>query len=182
MTEYYIEAVRAYQGADKNLKHFAECCAKVEGKRTAALAADCKCSVDTIERYRNAYRLYYMMGVELESERCGSLWKAAPIGVWCAASKLKDEHNLTMAQTLEYIETGKNMNSKSFSAHVDEKESKIPKWIKRLRSVAKMLKTGDWMTEMSADNRERYERAVEAFKAELEAIAGDPAPAPMEER
>jgi hypothetical protein len=170
-TEYYLEAVRAWQQANKNLKHFARCCYHVSNRETQALAADCGCSVDTIEKYRMAYSLY----TELEtSAQGGFLWDSANISLWVKAAQLRQRLDIPLDTVHEYLETAidHNMTRESFAAHVDGKENKTPIWIRRLRNAIKVLSPSkqDFKSEMRPDLRERYDTAVERFSSELQAI------------
>lgn len=170
--EYYLEAVRTWDEINKKGKHFAECCWHVSNRMTKALAEDCGCSVDTIENYRNAYALYQQM----TSERIGSLlWDSASVQLWVKAAQLKNRLGLSVERTLEYLQTAaeNNMTRDSFAAHVDEKENNTPKWIRRLRQAIKTLSPSkyDYKSEMPPVARERYEKAVTWFVAELDAIA-----------
>jgi len=172
MIDYYVEAVRIWQESNHRLKRFAECCANVDGKRTAALASDCGVSVDTIENYRNAYKLYYSM---CESEPVRKAWKTANAALWVKAAQLKDRLGLTNEKVIEYLIIAKesNMSRETFSAHVVTKEDKTPQWLRRLRWVASKLRPSkdDWKTEMPFEKQERYNKAVEWFTDELKAIA-----------
>lgn len=175
MTDYYIEAVSTWQQSDKNLKHFAECCANVDGNRTLALAQDCKCSVDTIENYRRAYRLYYFLEVEIESEPVRKLWQSAHISLWVRAAKLQKSLNLSNAKTMEYLQIAseEGMSRETFAAHVDTKENHTPQWIRRIRHAARILfpAKNDWVEEIPLERRERYRKATDWYISELEAIA-----------
>ena len=169
MTDYHREAVETWQQANRNLKHFAACCAMVSGKKTAALAADCGLSPDSIELYRNVYSLYYR---NMESEPVRKLWETAPMHIWRAAVKMQKTYNLTDEEAIEYIHTGKDMTRESFSAHVDNKENKLPQWVRRFkrlgRTISRML--GDWMTEIPAGKREQFQQAADNFAQELQKI------------
>ena len=175
MTEddYYSEAVLSRDKSDKSLKHFALCCANVSGSRTADLAADCECSVATIEIYRNVYKLYYEMGVNIESEHVQKLWRDVKIDLWRQAVKHKSRYNLTYQQVMDYLIDGKGMSRESFSAHIDEKENDTPKWIRRLQHAIKFLRPSrnDYKSEMPPHVQKRYDEAVEVFVSELEQIA-----------
>lgn len=173
MSEYYIEAVHTYQQANKNLKHFAYLCAMVDGKKTAALADDCKCSVDTIEQYRNAYVLRMRMEIELESEHVRKLWESVNIDVWKKAAQLWSRLDLTTSQMSEYLIVADEhgMSRDSFAAHVDEKENKLPKWIRVIRGIARSLRRDDWMTEIPHSLRDEYVEKRDALASVLERIA-----------
>ena len=170
--EYYLEAVRAWQNSNKNLKHFAECCYHVSDRATQALAKDCGCSVDTIENYRNAWTLHLELG---ESERVRKAWDSATIALWVKAAQLRQRLEMTPERTFEYLETAiqSNMTRESFAAHVDTKENKTPQWIRRLKAAISHLRPSrdDWKTEMPFELRQRYDKAVSRFTAELEEIA-----------
>lgn len=168
MSDYYFEAVRTWQQANRNLKHFAECCANVSGRETAALAADCGLSPDSIEQYRSVYSLYYR---NIESEPVRKLWESAPMHIWRAAVKLQARYNLTDDQTVDYIDTGREMTRESFSAHVDERENKLPKWIRVIRDIARSLRRDDWMTEIPHSLRDEYVEKRDALASVLERIA-----------
>ena len=169
MTDYYLEAVQTWQQANRDLKHFSACCAMVKGRQTSALAADCGLSPDSIELYRNTYSLYYR---NIESEPVRKLWELAPMHIWRAAVKIQNRYALSDSETLEYISEGKEMTRESFSTHVENKENKEPQWIRRFRSISKKLSSmlGDWMTEIPAGKRERFQIAAENFAKELQNI------------
>ena len=167
---YYLEAVRAWQNSNKNLKHFAECCYHVSNRETQALAQDCGCSVDTIEKYRLAYTLY----TELEtSAQGGFLWDSANISLWVKAAQLRQRLEIPLEKTQEYLSTAveHNMTRESFAAHVDEKENKVPKWIRVIHDISRKLKRDDWATEIPHDLRDRYNRARDELAAVLDEIA-----------
>lgn len=173
MTEqdWHITAVNAWQNANRNLKQFAEACANVSNHKTAALAADCGCSVDTVERYRNAWKLYQ----ELERENFRTvrkLWEDGNIALWRKAPELRARLGLSLEKTYDYLQTGieNGMSRETFSAHIDEKENTTPKWLRVLQRVTDLLRRDDWMVEMPIEKRERYEQARERFTAELEEI------------
>jgi hypothetical protein len=170
----YMEAVRAWQNANRNLKHFAECCYYVADRQTLALAQDCKCSVDTIENYRNSYALYMSLGGS-DSEPVRECWEEANAALWVKAAQLRSRLELPLDKTWEYLQTAtvENMTRESFAAHVDERENDTPKWIRRLRSAIRFLTPSkdDYKSGMPPELQERYDRAVAAFVAELEEIA-----------
>ena len=172
MTDYYRDAVLTWQQANKNLKNFSACCAMVDGKQTAALASDCGLTPDSIEQYRNVYSLYYR---NMESEPVRKLWELAPMHIWRVAVKLQSRYDLTDEQVIEYIETGKDMTRQSFMAHIECKESTEPQWIRRFRSIGKTLSKmlGDWMTEIPAPKRERFQHAADEFAKALQEIVSD---------
>lgn len=170
--EYFFEAVKSWRQANKNLKHFAECCWHVSDRQTLALAQDCGCSPDTIANYRNAYVLF----VELEGYRTRSaVWEKSPIALWVKAAQLRTRLNLSLAKTWDYLQTAseEGMTREQLAAHVDSVENNTPRWIRRLRSAIRFLSPSkdDWKIEMDMGQRERYDRAVIAFVAELEEIS-----------
>lgn len=175
MTDYYIEAVRTWQQANKDLKHFAECCAKVHGNKTQALAQDCKVSVDTIENYRNAFILYQQIKIMEETSEPARIWIESNITLWVKAHQLKERLKLSLEKTFEYLQIASvhNMTRESFAAHVDEKENKTPKWIRRIRHAISILfpSKDDWKTEMPIEKRTRYEEATARYVEELREIA-----------
>jgi len=177
--DYYTEAVRAWQNANRNLKLFAKCCAQVNDRQTKALAADCKVKEDTIENYRLAYWLYTeIQGMAHENaSEPDRIWEEANISLWVKAARLRTSLKLPLAKAWDYLKTAadEGMTREQLGAHVDEKENDTPHWLRRLRSVIRMLMPArdDWKTELPPEKRERYERAVEQFTAELKAIAED---------
>ena len=172
MSDYYTEAVRTWQQSDKNLKHFAECCANVDGRKTLALSQDCKCSVDTIENYRAAYVLYYRL---IEHPNCSEVWQNAHISLWVKAARLQKQLHLSNEKIYEYLQIADEagMSRETFAAHVDTKENKTPQWIRRIKHAARILfpAKNDWVEEIPLDRRERYRKATDWYIAELEAIA-----------
>ncbi len=173
--EYYLEAVELSQRIDRDYKRFAFCCAQVSGHRTAALAADCKMSTSTIEKYRNAYALKVRFGIDRKAERVTKLWNAAPMSLWRKAAELESSLGLSLDTIWDYLVTASlhNMTRESFAAHVDEKENDTPKWLRRLRSIVSRLAPSrdDYKSEMPPEIRTRYDLAVAVFVAELQAIA-----------
>ena len=172
MNDYYLEAVRTWQQSDKNLKHFAECCANVDGTRTLALAQDCKCSVDTIENYRNAYALYYRL---IELPNSSEVWREAHISLWVKAAKLQKVLGLSDEKIMDYLQTAseEGMSRETFAAHVDNKENHIPQWQRRILHVVKLL-TGtrhDWKSEMPPELQKRFDEATEIYSTALQQIA-----------
>jgi len=180
--DYYIEAVSAWQQANRNLKHFAECCYHVSGTATQALAQDCGCSVDTIENYRNAYTLFIELDGEI-SERVRKFWGQANISLWIKAAQIRIRLYLPLSTIWEYLQTAtlEHMTRETFAAHVDEKENDTPKWIRRLKSAIRFLAPSryDYKSEMPPLLQRRYDQAVAVFVAELEAIAGEAEAAPL---
>ena len=85
---HHSEAVRLWQEGDQARKLFARECAMVSGRRTQALADDCRVSVDTIENHRNAYRLAYAL--DLETSDTNRIWEGAGIALWIAAAKKRE--------------------------------------------------------------------------------------------
>jgi len=173
--EYYLEAVSAWKQANKKLKHFAECCYHVSDRETQALAADCGCSVDTIENYRRAYVLYTELGRDA-SELVREAWDSASIALWVKAAQLRTRLELPLDKTFEYLSVAidHNMTRESFAAHVDGKENNTPKWIRRLQQAIRLLapsKDDYKSSDIPPLARERYDRAVETFVHELEEIA-----------
>lgn len=175
MNDYYIEAVRTWQQANKDLKKFSQCCAMVDGRRTQALAQDCKVSVDTIENYRNAYILYQQIDIELETSEPVRIWDEANIALWVKAHHLKTRLKLSNEVIFDYLKTASehNMTRESFAAHVDEKENDTPKWIRRIRHAIHVLfpSRNDWKTEMPIEKRTRYDEATARYVEELKEIA-----------
>ncbi len=170
--EYHFEGVRAWQNADKNLKLFAECCYNVHNKQ--ALASDCGCDIRTVQYYAAAWSLYQEF-IREYGETVSFLWERGQIQLWRKAPELRKNLDLSLEQTREYLSEAitENMTRESFSAHVDEKENHTPKWIRRLQSAIKHLKPSkdDWKTDMPFELRQKYDRAVSRFVAELEEIA-----------
>jgi len=171
--EYYFEAVQAWKNINKYGKHFAECCYHVEDKNS--LAVDCGCSVRTIQYYAAAWSLYQEMVYEFQNETVSLMWEQGEIQLWRKAPELRKQLGLSLEQTKEYLATAisENMTRESFSAHVDEKENKIPKWIRRLQDIARKLRPMkyDWKTEIPVTYRAEFEQATEQYAAVLEKIA-----------
>lgn len=171
--DYYTEAVRSYQQANKNLKHFAECCAHLADDRLPSLAVDCGVSQKTVNNYRDAYLLYVELGRNVEA--VSKLWQTGNISLWVKAAQLQTQLNLPSDKIEEYlgIAVDNSMTRESFAAHVDEAENHTPKWIRRLQQAIRFLKPtrSDYKADMPPILQERYDAAVAAFVAELEAIA-----------
>ena len=86
----FESAVKAWQTSNKNLKEFARCCAMVDDKETARLARACNnLSVDTIENYRRAYRLYY---AHIESDTYQKMWDEMNISMFVTAAKAQKDY------------------------------------------------------------------------------------------
>jgi len=172
--DWYAAAVLAKQRADRNLKQFAEACSHVSDRRTAALAADCGCSPDTIERYRAAWNLYQEIGRVAKFRTVRKLWETGSLALWRKAPELRTRYALTLEQTWEYLQTGieHRMSRDSFSAHVDEKENDTPKWIRRLQHAIRVIAPirNDYREEMPPDIRAEFDAAVDEFSARLTAI------------
>jgi len=175
MTDHYVEAVRLWQASNKNMRLFAQCCAMVDGRKTSALAADCKVSVDFIEAHRNAYRLYCEIKTNIELPLVTEVWDKANEGLWVKAAQLRTRLDMTLDKTWDYLQiaSDEGMSRETFAAHVDTKENHTPQWLRRLKWVASKLfpSKDDWKTEMPIEKRERYDHAVAVFTAELKAIA-----------
>lgn len=171
--DWHIRAVSFWKKANADLKLFSEACYNVD--RKDALAADCKCSVRTIQFYAAAWSLYQELLREYGSETVSLMWERGEISLWRKAPQLRSTLNLSLETTREYLEIAieNNMTRESFSAHVDTKENKTPQWLRRLRSAIRSLSISkdDWKTELPIEKRERYEKAVAWFVAELQEIA-----------
>ncbi len=100
--EYHLSAVRFWQKANQNLKRFSECCYHVEDKD--ALAADCVCSVRTIQFYAAAWSLYLELQAEF-GETVSLLWERGEISLWRKAPQLRNTLGLSLGKTYEYLET-----------------------------------------------------------------------------
>jgi hypothetical protein len=174
--DYYREAVELSQRIDKDFKRFSFCCAQVSGKRTGSLAADCKMSVATIEKYRNAYALKVRFEIDHRpSERVTKLWNAAPMSLWRKAAELESSLGLSLDKIWDYLETASEygMTRESFSAHIDEKENHTPKWIRRLQSAIRFLKPlrDDYKgADMPPEIRTEFDRLVAEFATGLERL------------
>ena len=171
--DYYLEAVRAWQSANQNLKRFAECCYHVKDKD--GLAEDCGVKLRTVQYYAAAWSLYQELLLEYPNATVALMWERGEISLWRKAPELRSQLQLSLAQTKDYLETAidHHMTRESFSAHVDEKENDTPKWIRRLRSAIKFLSPskGDYKSEMPPHVQERYNQAVAWFVNELDEIA-----------
>jgi thymidylate synthase ThyX len=172
MSDYYAEAVRTWQGANRDLKHFAECCALVDGHQTAALATDCRLSVDSIEAYRNAYSLYYSFDVE--ASETVRMWEQGNISLWLAAAKRRNsiEPDALKDYLSDAVENGATVEA--FRVALDNHNRTKPEWTERLRKLVKTLfklRTDYKSIDMPPAIRERFERAVQVFEMELQAIA-----------
>jgi len=172
--DYYLAAVAAMEGANKKLKLFAECCYHVSDRQTLALALDCKCSVDTVENYRRAYYLYTVLGGD-DSEPARQVWEHAPAALWVKAAQLWTRLELSPEKVFEYLETAseEGMTREQMAAVVDEKENHTPKWVRGIRHAIRFLTSSknSWKTELPMDVRTRYDKAVDNFTKELQAIA-----------
>ena len=175
--DYYTAAVSKWQGANRDLKKFAEYAAQVSGHRTAALAADIRRSVDTVENYRNAWLLYQrLIRAELIApSELARMWEVADISIWVKATQLQKRLDLRLLTIQDYISAAVDggMTREQFGAAVDDKENLTPPWLRRLRRVVALLIGGreDWMTEMPIEKRARYTAAADRFAAELQTIA-----------
>lgn len=157
--EYHFEAVRAWQSANRNLKHFAECCYHVEDK--IALAADCCCTVRTVQLYAAAWSLYQELIHEYKSETVSLLWERGEISLWRKAPQLRSTLGLSLDKTYDYLQEAINndMTRETFAAHVDTKENKLPNWVRRLRSIADKLRLlrDDYKTEIPHEYRAEFD-------------------------
>ena len=174
--DYYIWAVTAWQNGDKQYKRFAECCYYVADRETQALAADCKCSVDTIERYRNAYTLFLELG-GAENPTCAEVWEQANISLWVKAASLRRKLNITSAQIFDYLRTASEngMTREQMAANVEEIESHIPQWVRRITGVIKSLNKSltDYKSDLTPEQQEKYQAAVTRFMADLEELMAE---------
>jgi hypothetical protein len=170
--EYYFEGVIAWQDANKNLKHFAECCYHVPNR--TALAADCKCSPRTVEYYAAAWSLYQELLREY-GETVSRLWEDGEISLWRKSPQLRSTLHLSLEKTYEYIKTAiaNSMTREQLAAHVDNAENDTPRWIRRLQSIIRLISPSKWdyKSELPPEVHVRYDCAVAAFVAALEEIA-----------
>lgn len=171
--DWHLRAVTYWKKANINLKLFSEACYHVENKE--ALAADCSCSLRTIQFYAAAWSLYQELLREYGDETVSLLWEQGELSLWRKAPQLRSTLNLSLETIYDYLQTAvqTNMTRESFAAHVDEKENDTPKWIRRIKQAIRFLRPSkqDYKSELPPELQERYERAVDTFVAELQAIA-----------
>ena len=170
--DYHLSAVRFWQKANQNLKRFSECCYHVEDKD--ALAADCVCSVRTIQFYAAAWSLYLELQAEF-GETVSLLWERGEISLWRKAPQLRNTLSLSLEKPYEYLETAieHDMTRESFAAHVDAKETPTPQWVRRVRSIFDKLRLlrDDWKTEIPSDLRDEFDAWAERGAELLERIS-----------
>jgi hypothetical protein len=171
MNDHYIDAVRFWNEGEKSKKLFAYECAMVEGRHTLALAQDCRVSIDTIEAYRNAYKLFYAFDIESDTSR--KLWDGANISLFVDAAKRRNSiHDSALFDYLSDAVTN-GATVEALRVVLDNHNRTKPEWTTRL---AKLIKTlfklrTDYKSELPESLRERFENAVHVFELELSAIS-----------
>lgn len=173
MTDFYLEAVRAWQGSNRNLWHFAECAAQVSNHQTAALAADCRLSIDTVENYRNAYKLFYRMTVNFEESDIYRMREQTNISLWVAAAKRGKAHDITTLKDYIQIAASEGMTVEQLRVELDSRSATKPEWTKRLQGLVKMLfkLRTDWKTEIPGDKRDEFENWLLGFEKWVKELA-----------
>ena len=173
MTDYYFEAVRSWQSGNKTYWHFAECAAQVDDRRTAALAADCGVSVDTVEVYRRAYKLFYEMTVNFETSDIYRMREHSNISLWIAAAKRRSHHDLKTLKDYLQMATDEKMTVEQLRVELDSRSAVKPEWTKRLQGLIKTLfkLRTDWKTEIPATKRDEFENWLLGFERWVKALA-----------
>ena len=174
MSDHYATAINAWYGANSDLKVFAEACALVDGSLTAALASDCKLSVDSIEGYRNAARLLHEMQTQIETpSETYRIWREANVSLWVAAAKHRGAHPLEKLH--EYLTDAVNNRStvEAFRVMLDSKGGR-PDWERRLKTIIRSLgrfRTDYKGVDMPEAVRVELDAAVSEFETALARIA-----------
>ena len=168
---HYGEAVRLWQEGDQTRKLFAYECAMVDGRRTLALAQDCRVSVDTIENHRNAYRLAYAL--DLETSDTNRIWEGVGITLWIHAAKKRGEISDETLRSYLNDALDNGTTPEAFRVLLNNHNRSNPEWASRLLRIAKYLLNfrRDYKAGLPLTVQERFENAARAFESELEHIA-----------
>lgn len=168
---HHSEAVRLWREGDQARKLFARECAMVSGRRTQALADDCRVSVDTIENHRNAYRLAYAL--DLETSDTNRIWEGVGIALWIAAAKKRETipDETLRGYLSDALANGTTIEA--FRLLLENHNRTKPEWSSRLKRIVRQLfkLRTDFKNEFPAAARERFENAVQAFEREMQEIA-----------
>lgn len=171
--EYYIAGVAAAQEISRKSKFFAECCFHVGGRLTLAFSQDCGWSVDTIERYRNAYTLFLELG-GAENPTCAGVRLSFRRNAAAFTHRLIFACSHTPAQIFDYLRTASEngMTREQMAANVEEIESHIPQWVRRITGVIKSLTKSltDYKSDLTPEQQEKYQAAVTRFMEDLEEL------------
>lgn len=185
MTNHYDNAVSYWDGHNKNLQKFAESCAFVSGKDTARLAAEIRVSPDTVESYRNTYRMYRAILSHIEDPEIDRLWRETNISIWTRAAKIRSASGMSYEKIYGYIATAfaKGMTVERFGVYVEQEERGryVAKWVRQLITFSKKIKNyfdGKFMEQVPQDKQERLRNLMVYVTEELAAIAGEAEPQP----
>jgi len=139
-------AVRAWQKTDSNKREFAEHAA-LSGLPAAHIAQMVRddggdCSNSQVEKYINAYRLYYRMYSEIETEAITQAWNELPPTYWVRLAELQSRHEIDLSECWEFIraEMENRTSSRAFAAHIDEIYARSPMWVRKLTKLAESMR------------------------------------------
>jgi len=140
------EAVKAWRKQEGNKREFAEHAA-LSGLPAAHIAQRIRdeggdCSNSQVEKYINAYRLYYRMYSEIEAEAITQAWNELPPTYWVRMAELQARHEIEIYECWMFIlgEMQDRTSSRSFAAHIDEVYARSPMWIRKLEKLADTMR------------------------------------------
>lgn len=165
-------AVECWNNSQDDLRGFAKYAARVSGEQTKLLAEACKCSVDKVENYRRAYRLFYELQRYVETPDISRMWAESDVSLWVESAKLKSKYELDLFTIYNYMRDGEGMSIEAYRAHVDADCDKRPEWVRRLATIDKKLTKleTDYMSEVPPDVQAVFRNATREFRERLQGI------------
>jgi hypothetical protein len=160
----FLRAVQAWKDMQSDGRQLAYYASLVDDGMTKRLADACGISVDKIESYRLAYRLYY---ANCESDTYRKLWEGLNISLWIVTARSKNPKRMEYLQ--EAAERKYTVEQLRAVLVVDNK----PEWTLRLQRIVKQVwkLLTDYKPEIETAKRERFEEAVKAFYKAVEELA-----------
>ena len=172
-------AIKAWQKTDSNKREFAEHAA-LSGQPAANIARAIRdqggdCSDSQVLKYINAYRLYYRMYLETETEAITVLWEQLPPTYWVRLAELQSRYDIDIQECSEFLyqEWESRTSSRAFAAHVDETYAKTPMWVRKLTKLADDMRgffLKDYAGEIPPDTRNEIEAVFDETADKLNEI------------
>ena len=133
------------------------------------------CSNSQVEKYINAYRLYYRMFSEIEAEAITQAWNELPPTYWVRLAELQSRHEIELYECWMFIlgEMQERTSSRAFAAHIDTVYSKTPVWVRRLTKLAESMRgffLKDYASEIPPGTRLEIEQVFDETADKLNDI------------
>jgi len=176
---YEREAVKSWKKHEGSRREFAEYAA-LSGLPAAHIAQMIRddggdCSNSQAEKYINAYRLYYRMYAELETEAITEAWETLPPTYWVRLAELQSRHDIDLSECWEFVKTEMKdrTSSRAFAAHIDETYATTPMWVRKLSKLADGMRgffLKDYAVEIPPDTRLEIEEVFDETADKLNDI------------